>query len=585
MRLLKTDTLEFEEFLGPNTPPYAILSHTWQEEEVSLREMTDRGPSVTRKKGYRKVADYCLLAAQLGYAWAWVDTCCIDKTNHAELAESINSMFRWYQEAAVCHVFLSDLPVDAELKHALPHCRWFTRGWTLQELIAPATVQFYDQAWVLRGTKENLVAELEAITGITKRVLNGSMHVRSFCVAVRMSWAANRETTRPEDKAYCLLGMFDVNMPMIYGEGDKAFRRLQEEIIRQDNDLTIFAWAGPAGDAPLSQPTPGCLLAPSPSLFARHSSQNSRGWLSRLGDSARWADPNPEYTVTNKGLRIRASLVRLRGDQDRGPQYFLPLGEVRHLFETPGLHNNIPGIVLQKIGPNQFLRKDGFLHSIPLETQGSRIAVPDLTPSLEFYIAIHSYAEHFRHRWIKQHGAIMLRTGNTPITGIKPGSTSPHAVIRLERAVPESHWDQTNRLFYGASENRSTMVYAIAVAIQVEQELVHLLCLIDQRTNGLPFPYLFDPLKHRDLYRWFYRRKSASEACFWEDLPDPWAQQSCPLPDWSQNVTIGGVSHSIMAVSVFGSSTNSYDINFNVKRLPQRQIAAGSSEPSPAYAE
>jgi hypothetical protein len=570
MRLLKTDTLEFDEFLGPNTPPYAILSHTWEDEEITLREMTDRGPSVTRKKGYRKVADYCLLAAKLGYAWAWVDTCCIDKTNHAELAESINSMFRWYQEAAVCHVFLSDLPANVELQHALRHCRWFTRGWTLQELIAPATVQFYDQAWVLRGTKENLIADLEAITGITKRVLNGSMNLRSFCVAVRMSWAANRQTTRPEDKAYCLLGMFDVNMPMIYGEGEKAFRRLQEEIIRQDNDLTIFAWAG---DAPLG------LLAPSPNLFASHSSRNSRGWLTRLGVSARWADPNPEYTVTNKGLRIRASLVRLPGDPDRGPQYFLPLGEVRHLFETPGLHNNIPGIVLQKIGPNQFLRKDGLLHVIPLETEGSRIAVPELTPSLEFYIAIHSYAEHFRQRWIKQHGAIILRTGNTPIAGVEPGSTSPDAVIHVGRAVPESHWDQTNCLFYRASENRSTIVCAVAVAIQVERLVIHLLCVIDQRTNGHPFSYLFDPLEHPDLYRWFCRRKSATEACFWEDLPDPLAQQSCPRPKGSRTIIIGGVSHLIMAFPVSGSSITSVDIRFSVERLPQAESAAGSSEP------
>ena len=170
MRLINTDTLEFAEFMGPKTPPYAILSHTWEDGEVSLREMTDPSPSVASKNGYRKIVDYCRLAAGEDYGWAWIDTCCIDKTNHAELAESINSMFRWYEEAVVCHVFLADLAADAELEEALPRCRWFTRGWTLQELVAPKTVHFHNRSWVMRGTKANLITELAAITGILETV-------------------------------------------------------------------------------------------------------------------------------------------------------------------------------------------------------------------------------------------------------------------------------------------------------------------------------------------------------------------------------------------------------------------------------
>lgn len=241
MRLINTKSFEFKEFLGSATPQYAILSHTWEDEEVSLQEAIECSPFLFTKKGYHKIVNYCRVAAEDGYDWAWVDTCCIDKKNHAELAESINSMFRWYQQASVCHVFLSDLPSASELDDALPKCRWFTRGWTLQELLAPGVVKFYDGTWNLRGTKADLFDQLSKITGILWSVLAGERPLHDISVGVRMSWASNRETTRPEDIAYCLLGIFDVNMPMIYCEGNKAFRRLQEEIIRQSNDLTIFA--------------------------------------------------------------------------------------------------------------------------------------------------------------------------------------------------------------------------------------------------------------------------------------------------------------------------------------------------------
>ncbi|KAK0701555.1 heterokaryon incompatibility protein-domain-containing protein, partial [Apiosordaria backusii] len=241
MRLLNTRTLAFEQFFG-HRPPYAILSHTWEGEEVSHQDVRDRIPSLESRQGYRKIQQWCRIAAEQRFEWAWVDTCCIDKTNNAELTESINSMFRWYQQAAACFVYLSDLPVDGELKTNLPNCRWFRRGWTLQELLAPSKVQFYDQAWNLRGTKDGFIFRLESITGIPANVLTGHASIRQISIADRMSWAANRETTRSEDVAYCLLGIFDVNMPMIYGEGENAFRRLQEEIIRKSNDMTIFAW-------------------------------------------------------------------------------------------------------------------------------------------------------------------------------------------------------------------------------------------------------------------------------------------------------------------------------------------------------
>src|SRR6266480_713025 len=244
MRLINTVTGLFEEFIGRNIPKYAILSHTWEEEEVSIKDMSL--PSRNNKKGYRKVEMTCQIASQAGFGYAWVDTCCIDKSSSAELTEAINSMYRWYQRAEVCYVFLADLPASASLNVALQNCRWFTRGWTLQELIAPGIIFFFDQEWNNRGTKRELVEDLSRITGINTKILLHAQRLSSVAVAQKMSWAANRKTTRVEDAAYCLLGIFNVNMPLLYGEEEKAFRRLQEEIIRSTSDFSIFAWRMPS---------------------------------------------------------------------------------------------------------------------------------------------------------------------------------------------------------------------------------------------------------------------------------------------------------------------------------------------------
>jgi len=193
------------------------------------------------KKGFSKVVETCRLAREQGLGYAWIDTCCIDKSSSAELTEAINSMFNWYKASAICFAFLSDLPaLESEvLENELRQCRWFTRGWTLQELIAPASVEFYDQGWQRRGTKKSLQQELSAITGIDLEILEDSNLLSTIPVARRMSWASNRKTSRVEDRAYSLLGLFDVNVPLIYGEGPKAFIRLQEEIMKQSNDLSL----------------------------------------------------------------------------------------------------------------------------------------------------------------------------------------------------------------------------------------------------------------------------------------------------------------------------------------------------------
>ena len=182
-----------------------------------------------------------------------MNSCCIDKTSSAELTEAINSMFRWYKNSAVCYAYFVDvsnpesttLITNAVTMEQFEQSRWFRRGWTLQELIAPTDVFFYSREWHHLGTKIGLSTIISDITNIEPQFLD-SKNLESASIAQKMSWASKRETSRPEDIAYCLLGIFDVNMPMIYGEGTKAFLRLQEEIMdTYPYDFSIFAWGEP----------------------------------------------------------------------------------------------------------------------------------------------------------------------------------------------------------------------------------------------------------------------------------------------------------------------------------------------------
>jgi hypothetical protein len=239
MRLLHCQTLDIQAFFGKDTPVYAILSHTWGNEEVLFEEWGSE--RCKHKAGYEKIVKTCELARQDGYEYAWIDTCCIDKRSSSELSEAINSMFRWYAEAAVCYVLLEDVRAEE-----MPQAKWFTRGWTLQELIAPREVEFFDYEWQPVGTRSSLIKELSRITGIDEEALQGHTStdfIREASIAKRMSWAAGRETTRKEDEAYCLLGLLGVQIPLQYGEREQAFQRLQEEIMRVSTDQSIFAWA------------------------------------------------------------------------------------------------------------------------------------------------------------------------------------------------------------------------------------------------------------------------------------------------------------------------------------------------------
>ncbi|PMD18466.1 hypothetical protein NA56DRAFT_527872, partial [Hyaloscypha hepaticicola] len=243
MRLLDTKTLEFREFYQSQLPEYAILSHTWRHgEEVSFQEMSSKDREL--KKVFAKIKKTCKVARIHDLDYAWVDTCCTDKSSSAELNEAINCIYQWYSDAKRCYVYLDDLAAGHDLEKDLPDCRWFTRGWTLQELLAPrkaSRVHFFDKDWNYRGSKQRLSSIISTCTGIREEVLLKKVALKDFLVAERMSWAASRKTTRTEDNAYCLLGVFDVAMPLLYGEGMKLFQRLQAEIVKHNNDLTIFA--------------------------------------------------------------------------------------------------------------------------------------------------------------------------------------------------------------------------------------------------------------------------------------------------------------------------------------------------------
>ncbi|EON68918.1 hypothetical protein W97_08176 [Coniosporium apollinis CBS 100218] len=311
MWLISTESLALEFFVDPPKGSYAVLSHTWDGGEVSFQEVKDLG-NARKKKGFAKIERTCELARRRNLPYAWVDTCCIDKSSSAELSETINSMFQWYRESAVCFAFLSDLRSRPEIgseppqsdkwfEQSFPGCRWLRRGWTLQELIAPPHVEFYDMTWTMRTSKAAHTLFLSRETGIDVNVLEDSACLSQILISRRMSWAAGRETTRIEDMAYCLLGIFDINMPMIYGEGKKAFMRLQEEIAKQSCDLSLFAWrAQSPGQGNDFQSYRG-IFARWPTEFTkcRQMRPRNRGPIEK------------EFTITNKGLRLEATLVNV----------------------------------------------------------------------------------------------------------------------------------------------------------------------------------------------------------------------------------------------------------------------------------
>ena len=288
MRLLNTKTLQFETFFDSNSQPYAILSHRWDPVETSLQDFLSSADKVG--PGFDKIIRFCSYAAGQGFAWVWIDTCCIDKTSSAELSEALNSMYRWYQKAVVCYAYLNDVyPHSSTVQ--FQQSEWFTRGWTLQELLAPDTMIFLDSEWNVVADRKTLAGSISQRTGIPNRFLDLHDDLRYASIAMKMSWAALRKTGKSEDRAYSLMGIFGVNMPLLYGEGRNAFRRLQLEILKISDDESIFAWKDEPSAAGHG------MLAERLEQFA------DSGTISRMCGQA--VAQRPPYSMTHKGLKLQ----------------------------------------------------------------------------------------------------------------------------------------------------------------------------------------------------------------------------------------------------------------------------------------
>jgi hypothetical protein len=380
MRLLNVHTKCLKDF-PDETPAYAILSHTWGENEITFQDLIANGGSVPNDS--TKINGCCDEAAKNTLEWVWIDTCCIDKSSSAELSEAINSMYRWYEEADCCYVYLEDFddslsleslsvakveepPVEAppageppaeeslaiveesqtsslsddasksEMEDAPPDlqgrylsalekCRWFTRGWTLQELIASRRIKLYDRSWNLIGLAKlgspgpekndesgnpdsragvDLNTLLGKRTGVSSYLLKRPPDLRDISAAVKMAWAAGRQVTKAEDQAYSMMGLFGVNMALLYGEGRrKAFQRLVREISSVVNDQTIFAWR-----ATDRTPEGHGMLARLPSDYWKYT------YMYYCPNVIPYTPPGwkeTHFSKTNLGLRLRMRLCRL----------------------------------------------------------------------------------------------------------------------------------------------------------------------------------------------------------------------------------------------------------------------------------
>ena len=335
----RTKVLEFGD---DEATKYAILSHRWIDPtEVDYEEMIDlakmnkkESDEIRGRLGYKKLLDTCQQAKKDGYKWVWVDTCCVDKRSSAELSEAINSMYRWYENSKICYAYLHDVR-GSSLPTASDESRypksngwpeWFSRGWTLQEMIAPRNLRFFNKDWQVIGDKISLARTLSYITNVPQHTLTEGLSCHRPCVAQIMSWAANRTTTRVEDRAYSLMGLLNVNMPMLYGEGKKAFHRLQLEIIRTSNDQSIFAWGRNDGQT-------GSILAEDPRFFKDCSSMVLMGHDDLLESLKEYIsseelpsidrDHFGVFPITNRGIQIWI-LLRAYRDSDSVFKAWLP---------------------------------------------------------------------------------------------------------------------------------------------------------------------------------------------------------------------------------------------------------------------
>ncbi|KXJ96368.1 heterokaryon incompatibility protein-domain-containing protein [Microdochium bolleyi] len=415
MWLLDTATLALVSFIAP-PDKYAILSHTWGDDEVTCKDW--QVSDCTGRKGFQKISRFCALAARDGFAHGWVDTCCIDKESSAELSEAINSMYKWYEKSSLCYVYLSDVMMPTQSASVndpgyIFASRWWTRGWTLQELVAPSIVGFFDKDWTFIGTKVQFALEIASREHIDKDVLTKKRSLDSVMTAQKMIWAATRKTTREEDIAYCLLGIFGVSMPLLYGEGANAFQRLQEAILAVTDDESILAWT----DSSVAFPGP---LAPHPGQF----------WASQ-GLVRYFEDPDrdvSDWKMTSRGLHLKLPILN--------PPKGHPLYRTNVVLgilncSQSGDFSGPAAIRLRQVGQATYTRVADQGKVNQLESDNAYEVVPYLIAkdavsklifirkpdNSQFHLSDRQNAYHLRGNW-RQHG------------------------FRLDHVWPPQHWDQ-----------------------------------------------------------------------------------------------------------------------------------------------
>lgn len=336
MRLIDTRTGELKEYTGTMVPRYVALSHRWTDDEVTFKDYI-KGRR-TGSLGHQKILAFQEVARSRGIHLIWIDTVCIDKRSSSELTEAINSMYRWYENCVECYAYLSDVRGTEETPlWRLESSVWFTRGWTLQELVAPKRVRFYSRDWAEIGfcgysleLRRDLTYEVSEITSIPVEVLRSDVLVHHRSLAERISWLRRRTTTREEDMAYCAMGLLGINMPLLYGEGSRAWNRLQDEINRTTNDESIFTWTGTSSRWPPFAVVP--IVAPSASSFSDHKT-------GRIADST-FRFPRLPWTMTNQGLELRlkagtAHKIAVGPRSTRGLGRTMLIIPLNCYFETP----------------------------------------------------------------------------------------------------------------------------------------------------------------------------------------------------------------------------------------------------------
>ena len=433
MRFIDTTSFKFREVPDSKLPKlkngYAVLSHrwTWGEDEIQFADVLSKEADLKSKDGYAKFAGACALAKKLGYDLLWIDTCCINKVDSVELGEAINSMYRWYSMSKLCIAYLQDVTSSVEIRQS----EWFNRGWTLQELIAPKSVRFYGRNWNYLGDKASLSDTLVSKTGIPNDILKRTKDPSACSVAQRMSWAAKRTTTRIEDRAYSLMGLFNVNMPMIYGEREQAFMRLQEHIISKSADESIFVWdLDLLEDSTRDAKQVHCgLLATSPACFARCgnvvTTGRSQGFsINQFGLYI--SVPATPYTLSSYYAPLKVKKEKTKGqcalllsrlpDSDSFARTSSSTGESIVMTETLGdelrkfsvplepretpIHL-YPGFWLRKLGLYDPQIKGSEKYSRLWTTDSERVTLPDGEFGTAGLIKIKLQSEHYAPGWLK----------------------------------------------------------------------------------------------------------------------------------------------------------------------------------------